>query len=122
MKQIGFLFLVASASTPYALKLEYISVIPAQSLWREESRIPSRRKVNSEGPNSYQASVRIELDMSAIQLKGGGVRPLTQLVSGEVGFSRKDWNTVCAHGDCAVTRCPIPGMMIVVEFDSVLAT
>ena len=58
-----------------------------------------------------------------IHLKGGMVTPAAQLVSGGiVGFARNSRTTVCAHGDCGVTKWPMPGMMRVVELGRVLAT
>ena len=41
----------------------------------------------------------------------------TQDVSGVLGSARNDVVTVWAHGDCGATKCPMPGMLMIVAFD-----
>ena len=60
--------------------------------------------------------------LALVQLNGGRVTWARQLVSGRAaGSARNARTTVCAQGDCAVTKWPMPGMMRVVALDRVLA-
>jgi hypothetical protein len=51
-------------------------------------------------------------------VKVGGFRVPTQDVSGLFGSLRNDAMTVCAHGDWGATKCPMPGMLMIVAFDN----
>ena len=54
-------------------------------------------------------------------MKLGGFSALTQDVSGASGAARNETITAWAQGDAGETKCPTPGMLMIVALDRLVA-
>src|SRR5207249_1223715 len=57
----------------------------------------------------------------ATDVKLGGFSAPTQDMSGAFGSARNDTTTSCAQGDAGETKCPMPGMLMMVALSRLAA-
>ncbi len=55
-------------------------------------------------------------------MKSGAFSAFTHEVSGLIGFAKNDAMTAWAHGECGETKCPAPGIVIIVALAKRAAT
>ena len=90
-------------------------------LWLNDGSCVRLRPERSNHVWSYDFSDHRRDQGDSGAAKGCGASPATQDASGAAGSARKDTITCWAQGELGDTKCPMPGMLMIVALDNLTA-